>query len=145
MNDSATSHPAGRQVGLTAWSAPNPFGEPTAYLLAHPLDGAPEDVLAEAITHLDLKRIDRDGDILPIGSDTPAEEADRLATPEGVVSAAPRHDHAVSTGGRFNRSRRGDERHRASLLADLATAIVTALHTRVRSELGRDRVETTHP
>lgn len=71
--------------------------------MAHPLDGAPEDVLAEAITHLDLKRIDRDGDILPIGSDTlyaslRARQVE-LCTPEGVWLRGPVTDdwtgHAV--------------------------------------------------
>lgn len=54
---------------MTAWSAPNPFGEPTAFVLIHPI-GAPDDgTLGAAIGSLGLKRLDGDGDILPIGTD----------------------------------------------------------------------------
>lgn len=68
MNDSTSITTSSQPVGLTAWSAPNPFGEPTAYLLVHPLEGAPEDVLEQTIADLGLKRIDEGGDILPIGT-----------------------------------------------------------------------------
>lgn len=70
MNDSNTPPPSDSRIGLTAWTAPNPFGEPAAYLLVHPLVGAPGTVLSEAVDELGLKRIDESGDILPIGTDT---------------------------------------------------------------------------
>lgn len=57
-------------IGLTAWSAPNPFGEPTAFVLVHPLRTVDDGTLADAIARLGLKRLDAEGDILPIGTDT---------------------------------------------------------------------------
>lgn len=62
--------PANVEIGLTAWSAPNPFGEPTAFVLVHPITGPDDGTLADTIARLGLKRLDADGDILPIGSDT---------------------------------------------------------------------------
>lgn len=55
-------------VATTAWSAPNPFGEPTAFLLVHPTNGPDDGALAGAVARLGLKRLDADGDILPIGT-----------------------------------------------------------------------------
>lgn len=77
MSDATGTTPT-RDIGMAAWSAPNPFGEPTAYLLVHPLDAAGTadgadtagPALTEAIAALGLKRLDADGDILPIGTDT---------------------------------------------------------------------------
>lgn len=57
-------------IGLTAWSALNPFGEPTAFLLVHPVAGADDGTLADAVARLGMKRLDAEGDILPIGTDT---------------------------------------------------------------------------
>ena len=55
---------------MTVWSAPNPFGEPTAFALVHPVGGNDDGTLGRAIDGLGLKRLDDDGDILPIGTDT---------------------------------------------------------------------------
>lgn len=57
-------------VGMTAWSAPNPFGEPTAFVLVHPIEAPDDGPLADAVARLGLRRIDAEGDILPIGTDT---------------------------------------------------------------------------
>lgn len=54
---------------MTTWSSPNPFGEATAYVLVHPLTRADDGTLAEAVTGMGLKRLDADGDILPIGTE----------------------------------------------------------------------------
>ncbi|WP_040796991.1 hypothetical protein [Nocardia higoensis] len=70
MSDAPGTTPSTRDIGVTAWSAPNPFGEPTAYLLVHPVHGTADDALLETITTLGLERSDIDGDILPIGTDT---------------------------------------------------------------------------
>lgn len=69
MSDLTTAGTTQR-IGLTAWWAPNPFGETTAFVLVHPVDGPDDGTLAEAISGLGLKRLDADGDILPIGTDT---------------------------------------------------------------------------
>jgi hypothetical protein len=61
---------AAAEIGMTTWSAPNPFGEPTAFVLVHPIAAPDDGTLAEAIAHLGLKRLDASGDILPIGTDT---------------------------------------------------------------------------
>ncbi|GIF62518.1 hypothetical protein Ais01nite_05530 [Asanoa ishikariensis] len=58
------------QIGLTAWSAPNPFGEPTAFVLVHPISGDDDGTFAGAVANLGMRRLDADGDILPIGTDT---------------------------------------------------------------------------
>lgn len=70
VSDQTSTTPPTRDIGVAAWSAPNPFGEPTAYLLVHPVDAAADETLTAAITALGLKRLDADGDILPIGTDT---------------------------------------------------------------------------
>lgn len=59
-----------QRIGITTWSAPNPFGEPTAFALVHPLGDSAPQALTDAIEQLGLKRIDAEGDILPIGTDT---------------------------------------------------------------------------
>lgn len=78
----------GLEVGLTTWSAPNPFGEPTAFVLVHPIGEYDDGSLAESITGMGLKRLDADGDILPIGTDIlfASLRARRveLCTPAGV-------------------------------------------------------------
>lgn len=68
-DDPATTEPT-RDIGVTAWSAPNPFGEQTAFVLVHPRTMPDDGVLAQAVAELGLKRLDADGDILPIGTDT---------------------------------------------------------------------------
>lgn len=79
---------AGLEVGLTTWSAPNPFDEPTAFVLVHPLTEVDDGTLAEAVSGMGLKRLDADGDILPIGTDVlyASLKALRveLCTPRGV-------------------------------------------------------------
>lgn len=78
---------------MTVWSAPNPFGEPTAFALVHPVGAADDGTLAEVITGLGLKRLDADGDILPIGTDHlyASLRALRveLCTPEGIWLGHP--------------------------------------------------------
>lgn len=69
MTDSTPTAETGLEVGLTAWSAPNPFGEPTAFLLVHPLSAPDDGTLVEAVTGMGLKRLDADGDILPLGTE----------------------------------------------------------------------------
>ncbi|GAB2640797.1 hypothetical protein GCM10027068_20520 [Prescottella soli] len=59
-----------QQIGVTAWSAPNPFGEPTAFVLVHPTGAIDDGTLSDVIADLGLRRLDADGDILPIGTDT---------------------------------------------------------------------------
>lgn len=80
-------------IGLTAWSAPNPFGEPTAFLLVHPVATADDGTLADAVARLGMKRLDAEGDILPIGTDTlyASLRAMRveLCTPESVWLTRP--------------------------------------------------------
>lgn len=81
------------EVGAATWSAPNPFGEPTAYVLVHPI-GRPDDgTLGAAITRFGLKRLDADGDILPIGTDTLYASlramSVELCTAEGVWLSHP--------------------------------------------------------
>jgi hypothetical protein len=56
-------------IALTTWTASNPFGEPTGFVLVHPIDAADGGGLAEIIANLGLKRLDADGDILPIGTE----------------------------------------------------------------------------
>ncbi|GAA1856909.1 hypothetical protein ACFQZV_02980 [Microbacterium koreense] len=89
----STSPEQGLDVGLTTWSAPNPFGEPTAYVLVHPLTRSDDGPLLEAITGMGLKRLDTDGDILPIGTDVlfASLRALRveLSTPSGVWLSQP--------------------------------------------------------
>lgn len=81
------------RVGMTTWSAQNPFGEPTAFALVHPV-GAPDDgELAAAIATLGLKRLDAGGDILPVGTDVlfaslRARKVE-LCTPQGVWQEHP--------------------------------------------------------
>lgn len=92
-----------RTIGLTTWSAPNPFGEPTAFVLVHPVDGEDDGTLAAASESLGLKRLDADGDILPIGTDTLYASLRalqvELCTPRGVWLIQPVTDdwtgHAI--------------------------------------------------
>lgn len=70
MSDATpSSHTTGLEVGLTTWSAPNPFGEPTAFVLVHPLTQVDDGSLSEAVSGMGLKRLDADGDILPVGTE----------------------------------------------------------------------------
>lgn len=82
-------------LALTTWSAPNPFGEPTAFVLAHPLapqdrpEAEAENVGVESIVErLGMKRLDASGDILPIGTDVLFASLRalkvELCTPQGV-------------------------------------------------------------
>ncbi|MET0735762.1 MAG: hypothetical protein ABWY55_08985 [Microbacterium sp.] len=88
MTEPTLTTEPGLEVGLTTWSSPNPFGEPTAYVLVHPLTEPDDGSLAEANARLGLKRLDADGDILPIGSEIlyASLKALRveLCTPSGV-------------------------------------------------------------
>ena len=61
--------PAPTQVGVTVWSAPNPFGEPTAFALVHPEPDVVIGGLEELAGGLGLKRLDAEGDIPWIGTD----------------------------------------------------------------------------
>ena len=57
-------------LGAATWVAPNPFGEPTGYVLVHPLDETGIDTLVETAERLGLKRLDAEGDIMWVGTDT---------------------------------------------------------------------------
>lgn len=51
-------------IATAAWIAPNPFGEPTSYLLVHPdADSRAGAALVATAESLGLKRLDEDGDI----------------------------------------------------------------------------------
>ncbi|MEV4510686.1 hypothetical protein AB0K00_17160 [Dactylosporangium sp. NPDC049525] len=75
-------------IGMTAWSALNPFGEPTAFVLVHPISAHDDGTFADTIAALGLRRLDVDGEILPIGTDVlyASLRAMRveLCTPAGV-------------------------------------------------------------
>ncbi|WP_424465854.1 hypothetical protein [Pseudoclavibacter helvolus] len=81
-------------LALTTWSAPNPFGEPTAFALVHPVAGSEpsqegaEGRVAEIVSGLGMKRLDASGDILPIGTDVLYASLRalkvELCTPSGV-------------------------------------------------------------
>lgn len=98
-----TPAPATIDAGLTTWSAPNPFGEDTAFVLVHPISAPDDGTLREMATSLGMKRLDADGDILPIGTDTlyASLRAMRveLCTSEGVWLSHPVTDdwtgHAI--------------------------------------------------
>lgn len=93
MSDASPTNAASQTVGVTTWSAPNPFGEPTAFVLVHPIDASDDGSLSRTIDDLGLKRLDADGDILPIGTDTlyASLRAMRveLCTPDGVWMSRP--------------------------------------------------------
>jgi hypothetical protein len=57
-------------IGAAGWVAPNPFGEPTAYILVHPIDGVGGDELGTTAQGLGFKRLDAEGDIMWVGTDT---------------------------------------------------------------------------
>ncbi|MCF8610509.1 hypothetical protein L5G28_10140 [Gordonia sp. HY285] len=69
MSDEPTTEST-PSIGMTAWSAPNPFDESTAFVLVHPIHEEDDGTLGAAVASLGLKRLDSDGDILPIGTDT---------------------------------------------------------------------------
>jgi hypothetical protein len=75
-------------LGMTTWSAPNPFGEPTAFVLVHPIATPDDGTLARASTDLGLRRLDASGDILPVGTDrlyaSLGARRVELCTPRGV-------------------------------------------------------------
>ena len=56
--------------GIT-WIAPNPFDEPTAYLLLHPPSGggALDDGVRRAAAELGLRRLDREAEMMWVGTD----------------------------------------------------------------------------
>lgn len=86
-------------IGVTAWSAPNPFGESTAFLLVHPTVESDDGLLSLAIAGLGLKRLDDAGDILPIGTDVlyASLKALRveLCRPQGVWMSHPVTDEWI--------------------------------------------------
>lgn len=57
--------------GVT-WISPNPFNEATAYLLLHPLTDGPliPDGVQALSTELGLRRLDRDAEMMWVGTDT---------------------------------------------------------------------------
>ena len=57
-------------IGAAAWIAQNPFDEPTAYFLVHPLDDVASEELGTTAQRLGFKRLDADGDIMWVGTDT---------------------------------------------------------------------------
>lgn len=57
-------------IGLASWISTNPFGEPTAYLLAYPQNDDAVAVLAADAERFTFKRLDAEGDILWVGTDT---------------------------------------------------------------------------
>jgi hypothetical protein len=57
------------EFGMTAWSALNPFGEPTAFILVHPTSAYDDGTFSETIAALGLKRLDAGAEMLPIGTD----------------------------------------------------------------------------
>ena len=60
----------GTDFGLTLWTAPNPFAEPTSYALVHPYTAEAGEGLSQTAVELGLRRLDEDRDILPLGTDT---------------------------------------------------------------------------
>lgn len=57
-------------IGLTAWLAPNPFGETSAFLLLHPRDDATAAQLTTLALEMGLAHLDGPSDIPRIGTDT---------------------------------------------------------------------------
>jgi hypothetical protein len=57
-------------IGIVAWIAPNPFGEPTAYLMVYPTEDVGTEELASTAKSLGLRSLDTAGDIMWIGTDT---------------------------------------------------------------------------
>ena len=60
----------GTDFGLTMWTAPNPFDEPTSYALVHPYSPEAGTGLRTTAAELGLRRLDEARDILPLGTDT---------------------------------------------------------------------------
>lgn len=58
------------EVSAVTWIAPNPFGEPTAYLLVHPVGLAGVDGLLEAVQGFGLRRLDTGAEMMWVGPDT---------------------------------------------------------------------------
>jgi hypothetical protein len=57
-------------IGIVAWIAPNPFGEPAAYLMVYPTEDAGSEELACSAKSLGLRSLDTEGDIMWVGTDT---------------------------------------------------------------------------
>lgn len=66
--ESASRLLPGTDFGLTMWTAPNPFDEPTSYALIHPYTSDAGTGLAQTAAELGLRRLDEDRDILPLGT-----------------------------------------------------------------------------
>ena len=60
---------SGSEIGITAWTAPNPFGETCAYLLLHPRDDLTAERLPEIAAGLGMLPASRSSDIPRIGTD----------------------------------------------------------------------------
>lgn len=58
------------ELSLTVWSAPNPFGEPSAFALVHPTEASADTAVESIGEQLGLKRLDAAGDIPWVGTDT---------------------------------------------------------------------------
>jgi hypothetical protein len=138
------------RTGATVWTAPNPFGEPTAFVLVHPV-GEPDDgALAASVARLGMKRLDAAGDILPVGTDLlfASLRALRveLCTPEGVWLSRPVTDDwtGVALGRRYVVLAVGtaplvDDADAAALsayLADRGSVHAALVKIRVRFEQG---------
>lgn len=67
--ESAAPLTPGTDFGLTMWTAPNPFAEPTSYALVHPYTAEAGTGLARTAAELGLRRVDEARDILPLGTD----------------------------------------------------------------------------
>ncbi len=57
-------------IGIAAWVAPNPFGEPTAYLMVYPTEDVGREELAATAKNVGLRSLDTEGDIMWVGTDT---------------------------------------------------------------------------
>ena len=57
-------------IGTAAWIAPNPFEEPTAYIMVYPTGDAGTEELTTTAQSLGLRRLDTEGDIMWVGTDT---------------------------------------------------------------------------
>lgn len=148
MTETASATEPGLEVGLTTWSSPNPFGEPTAYVLVHPLTSPDDGSLAEAVGGMGLKRLDADGDILPIGSEilSASLRARRveLCTPAGVWLDQPVTDdwtanaigrrYVVLVVGTEPLSEDADAEALSAYLADREHAYAALVKIRVRVE-----------
>lgn len=59
----------GAEIGITAWTAPNPFGEVSPYLLLHPRDDTSVRRLPEIAADVGMLPASRSSDIPRIGTD----------------------------------------------------------------------------